>query len=159
MAAKSGFIQARFSVVLLRSAALAIALIVQVSPARAESIALVCETTSTLPECNAAYSNVPCSTSPPSVVLNVDFALGRVGFTDRRTSVTWMATGAKVSDVVVDWDKFAPWPKNPALKSRFSGSLNRLTGEVDFDYRYDQGNGSWSPSGFQGKCRRATQKF
>jgi len=129
-------------------------------PVGAESIALVCETTSDLPECDARLVVPPCLAGPRSVVLNVDFALGRVEFSDTRMSVVWIATGAKVSETVMEWDKFAPWPKNPALESRFSGTLNRLTGDVAFDFRYDQGPGrTWSPRGFAGKCRRATQKF
>jgi hypothetical protein len=166
MAPLSRFLQARFSAALLRSLALALGSLVLLAGianstrAYAESVALVCESTSTYPECNTFHSNTPCYGGLRSVVLNVDFALGRVEFTDPRTSVTWMATGAKVSDTVVDWDKLAPWPKNPALQSRFYGSLNRLTGEVEFTYSYDQGPGStWAPSGFPGKCRRATKKF
>lgn len=166
MTPNSGLFQAGFFNALLRSLALApsslilLAGIANSTRAYAESVALVCESTSPSPECNTFRSNTPCYAGLRSVVLNVDFALGRVEFTDPRTSVTWMATGAKVSDIVVDWDTLAPWPKNPVLQSRFYGSLNRLTGEVQFTYSYDQGPGStWAPSGFPGKCRRATQKF
>ena len=135
-------------------------LIALASPARAETIALVCETSSLFPECDASFSNGRCLNGPRSLVLKVDFGAGRVEFADQRNSVNWVATGAKVSDDSVEWDQRAPWPKNPALQSRWSGTLNRLTGEVDIDYRYDGGPGStWHPRGLTGKCRRATQKF
>jgi hypothetical protein len=42
MAQKSGFFQANFSAALLRSAALAVALLVHASPARAEPVTLTC---------------------------------------------------------------------------------------------------------------------
>ena len=135
-------------------------LIALASPASAETIALACEASSPLQECDAGYSNAPCLGGPRSLVLKVDFGAGRVEFADQRNSVNWVATGARVSDDTVEWDQTAPWPKNPALQSRFSGTLNRLTGEVSIDYRYDGGPGlTWQPSGLSGKCRRATQKF
>lgn len=133
-------------------------LIALASPARAETIALICETSSSAQECEERSSE-RCLNGPRSLVLRVDFGAGRVEFADQRNSVNWVATGAKVSDDTVEWDQRAPWPKNPALQSRWSGTLNRLTGEANIDYSYPAGQGYTWRRGFLGKCRRATQKF
>ena len=66
-------------------------LIALASPARAETIALICETSSSAQECDEPHSNERCLNGPRSLVLRVDFGAGRVDFADQRNSVNWVA--------------------------------------------------------------------
>lgn len=153
MAPNSIFFQARFSTTLLRSAVLAIALFVQASPTRAETLSLVCE-----------------GDTGGSEEFLIDF--------DQKTvqrlpvsSCTWDFDGrelvvpgcyppghAAISERSISWETIKKTVSGTGVigTNSISGSFNRVTGSVYLEEFGPSGN-SWGA--FRGKCRRATQKF
>ena len=137
MASKFRFFQASFSATLLKSAALAVALLVQASPARAEVVTLICQNN---------YDNKAGSQGPSSFTLRINYDQKLVELLNPSGSV-WFSEAARITESDVRWDS-----NEGAL---FMGSLNRLSGE---------GVASFMQKGgrlrvMSGPCRRATQKF
>jgi len=138
MAPKSRFFHASISAALLRSVALAIALIVQASPARAETATLVCQ-----------QESAPHNTeSGGSFTLRVDYDRKIVDFL-RSDGVVSYSAAATITEGDVQWE-------TDLTKARaFMGKLNRLSGQGNATY--------WDDRQFMhqmsGPCRRATQKF
>ena len=153
MIPKSRFFQARFSTALPRSAVLAIALFVQASPARAETLALVCESdTGGSEEFLIDFDQKTVQRLPVSsctwdfdgreLVVPGCYPPGRAEVTER--SIAWETIKKTVSGTGV------------IGTNTISGSFNRVTGSVYLEEFGPSGN-SWGA--FRGKCRRATQKF
>lgn len=119
MVPKSRFFQGNFSATLLRSVALAIALIVTASPARAEVVTLVCQ-----PE------------SGDSFTLRVDYDRKTVEYLSPNGSSGGPAA-ATITEGNVTWDR--RFEREEVLQGywghyRFEGSLNRLSGQGNFTY-------------------------
>jgi hypothetical protein len=138
MAPRSGFFQASFSATLLRSAAIAIALNVQASPAHAEAITLVCQNHGPTP-------------GGGTFTLRVDYdrknvALLRSDGTVRYSAAATITQGNVTWKAVLGNEKF------------FDGSLNRISGQgvANFPVPFA---GQIMMGGMSGPCRRATQKF
>lgn len=137
MAPKSGLFQASFSAALLRSAALAIVLIVQAPLARAEVVTLVCK--------NESGS----LGTADSFMLRVDYDRKTIDML-RSDGTAQYSAAATITEGVVEWG-------NRKDYGIFRGELNRLSGQgfVAFPVKgMSTGEGSMS-----GPCRRATQKF
>jgi hypothetical protein len=139
MAPRSGFFQASFSAALLWSAALAAALIVQASAARAETVTLVCQNDGPAP-------------GGGSFTLRVDYDQKIVALL-RPDGVAQYSAAATITEGEVRWDA--------ALVGDgkfFQGSLNRLTGKglANFPLPFA---GQIMMGGMSGPCRQATQKF
>ena len=138
MSSKSKFSQASFSAHLLRSAVIAIALLVQVSPARAEVVKLVCQIE-----------------SGGSFTLQVDYDRKTVAML-RPDGTAYFSAAAQITEDQVYWEVVVP--DMDGIK--FQGSLNRLTGQGGVMYPIT--NPNWATAMSQnmyGPCRRATQKF
>lgn len=140
MTPKFRFYQASFSTALLRSAALAVALIVQASPARAEVVTLVCQ-----------QEPGPHNTeSGGSFTLRADYDRKIVDFL-RSDGTAYRSAAATITEGAVSWDSSG----REIGPLSFMGSLNRLSGQGNATY--------WDDRGFMkqmsGLCRRATQKF
>jgi hypothetical protein len=151
MALKSKFFQASFSTTVLRSAALAIALLIQTSPARAETLALTCEST-------AEGSGTQFYRSP--VKFQVDLDQRIIRFLDSGGSTIASTTdvlsnsrthSVRITDSSIKW-LLADSEGFPY----FAGLIDRDSGNTEV---------SWVSKSrafsnvFQGRCRRATQKF
>lgn len=141
MAPVSGFFQANFSTVLLRSAALAIALIAP-GLAQAAPLVLSCEssTDSTAKQFRIDFDNKTVQE------INVTLEKNPSGHAEiTESSIRWR-TVQKLGDAaggLQDWDVV--------------GSIDRLAGSI----RWELSNPR-NPHQFQlvtGKCRQATQKF
>ena len=144
MALLSRFFQARFSTALLRSAALAIVLLVQTSPVRAEVVTLVCQ-----------------SESGNSMTIRVDYDRKIVDLLRSDGSMQHSAP-ATITEGAVEWNAAVPSTGEPfdAADPRFMGALNRLTGQGNVwiaRERSRSNEGPWIT--VIGPCRRATQKF
>ena len=137
MSSKSKFIQAGFSAPLLRSAVIAIALLVQVSPARAEVVKLVCQ-----------------AESGGSFTLQVNYDRKTVAML-RADGSAYFSAAAQITEDQVYWEVVVP----DMDEIKFYGGLNRLTGQggVTFPVKYP-GQTARSESMY-GPCRRAMQKF
>ena len=146
MAPKSGFFQAGFSATLLRCAALAIALFVPASPARAEVVTLVCQ-----PQ------------SGDSFTLRIDYDRKTVDLLVPDGRSYFAPAAATITEGSVTWDR--RFEREEVLKGymghyRFAGSLNRLSGEGKFTFwRNTEGREEAIINSNSGLCRRATQKF
>ena len=135
MMPKFRFFQSSFSATLLKSAALAVALLVQASPARAEVVTLICQHNAG-PGHNISFT------------LRINYGQKVVEFLSPSGTV-WFSAVASITDSDLRW--------NYQKRGHFTGSLNRLSGEGVVEYPADGNN----PSTDQlfGPCRRATQKF
>jgi hypothetical protein len=133
MAPVSGFFQTSFSSAPLRSAALAISLLVLASPARAEVVSLVCQ-----------------SESGSSMTIQIDYGRMIVVFVEDGTIYDGgpAAVAATITENHVRWSS-----------DGFGGVLNRLSGQAGVNYRLTYHNGGSVRKSFSGPCRRATQKF
>ena len=132
------FIRAEFSAAVLRSAALAIAILVQASPARAEAITLVCQNEGPTP-------------GGGSYTLQVDYDRKIVALLGSDGAVRYSAA-ATITQSNVTWKTVLENGKF------FDGSLNRLSGQgvANFPVPFA---GQIMMGGMSGPCRRATQKF
>lgn len=140
MVPKSRFFQENFSATLLRSVALAIALIVTASPARAEVVTLVCQ--------NQLEGG-------GSFTLQVDYDRMIVNLLSSDGTII-VSAEAKISasDVKWYWDN-SKWDYSSPKAQGFTGGLNRLSGEGGMTY-YERQTVFHN---MVGPCRRATQKF
>ena len=134
MISKSSLFQARYSSTLLCSAMLAIALIMQASPAHSETIDLACASTDV--------------GSNRSFRIQID--------TDRRMVTEFWSNGTTYQYPVTISDQFIRYTQ-PKDISRSSGTtiIDRMAGTLVFTPVYDLGEGHSSYFA----CRRATQKF
>lgn len=130
MALESRLFQASFSATLLWSTAIATALLVLASPARAEAVTLVCQNES-------KYGG--------SITLRVDYDQ-KIAYRLQDNGNVWWSAAAMITEGDVTWDGI-----------QFSGSLNRLSGQ--FTMREKRSTQSSLDPYFFGPCRRATQKF
>jgi len=139
MAPVSRLFQTSFSTALLRSAALAIALLVQVSPARAEVVTLVCQ-----------------HETGVSVTIRVDYDRNIVDLLKSDGTASF-SSAAQITEGAVKWDVLV----NNANGQHFFGTLNRFTGQLSsMSYPVDDVKpGFYYSRGMSGLCRRATQKF
>ena len=147
MSSNFRFFQASFSATLLKSAALAIALLVQASPARAEVVTLVCQQ-SEANQAQLAWGS--------SFTLRINYDQKIVYLLGPDGSV-WFSAAATITESDVRWGNWALDNRDDATGNPlgFLGSLNRLSGE---------GVASFMQKGgrlrvMSGPCRRATQKF
>jgi hypothetical protein len=122
--------------------ALAMALTVQISPARAEAVTLICENTS-----GTNYW--------PSFTLKVDY--------DRKTvellvpdGRVFLSSEATVTQSNVSWtEDSSRWDSSSQKPQGFAGGVNRLSGQGFVRYIERQ----VVVYSMSGPCRRATQKF
>jgi hypothetical protein len=135
MVSISGFFQAKFSATLLRGAAIAIALLVPVSPARGETIDLTCASTE----------------SSSNVRIQVD--------TEQRTVLETWATGTAQFRTTLISDQFIKFSDRNVQDSHdvFSeGALDRIAGTLSINSTNSKGfifsSNHWT-------CRRATKIF
>jgi hypothetical protein len=139
MASKSGFFQADFSAALLRGAAIAIALVVSVFPAHAETVTLVCQDEET----------------NESFVLRVDYGQKIVDYL-YSDGTTRASAPARIMANDIWWEVRHEGRNETAFK----GGLDRLSGRgwvIEYDTpRLAAVNMGRRKSG---PCRRATQKF
>ena len=144
MAPKHRLFQARFSATLLRSAALAISLLVPASPTRAEVVTLICQN---------EFSGLGKWGS--SFTLRIDYDRKIVDFllSDGTVALTSVATISE-SDVRWYWDN-SKWDYESDKAQGFMGGLNRLSGEGWAYFATRQ----VAQHNMSGPCRRATQKF
>ena len=139
MVQKSGFFQARLSAAVLRSAALAIALLVQASPSRAEPVTL---------SCRSDISEI--------WTLRINY---KTGLVERLASSgkVYYAAAATISPNAIVWsiEFLDDDGTNPPATARWKGNIDRLsgTGWIQF-YRLPFFDGPVSVT-----CRQATQKF
>ena len=137
--------QARFFTTLLPGTALAVALLAQVSPARAEVVTLVCQDTNT----------------SDSMTIRVDYDRKIVDFLQSDGAVVYSAA-ARITEGAVEWYAALRSTGQPhdAANPFFGGSLNRLSGQglVQIPHNGRRSNESVT-IGVSGPCRRATQKF
>ncbi len=138
MAPESRLFQANFSAALLRSAALAIALLVPASPARAEVVTLVCQQESV-----GAFTE-----SGGSFTLRVDYDRKIVDLL-RSDGTVRLSAAAMITVGDVQWET------DLTKAHAFMGILNRISGQGSATY-WDDRNLMHQMSG---PCRRATQKF
>lgn len=147
MAPKSGFKQAGFSATLLRGAALAIALIVSASPARAEPVTLSCRT----------------DAGPGIWTFRIDYATGRIEeLAASGKAYDGRVATATISPNAIRWSIDQPSSYLTADNVRhqsiehWGGHIDRLSGT------------GWVQSYYQKlyhsvpvniTCRQATQKF
>lgn len=144
MAAKSGFKQASVPAILLRGAALAIALIVSASPTlAAEPVTLTCRT----------------DAGSETQTLRINYATGLVEqlapsgkpYTNR------IAPNARISENAIVWSvKLMDTGLQTPVPMIWEGTIDRLsgTGWTQFSREPD-----WHPSRVSITCRQATQKF
>jgi hypothetical protein len=139
MAPKSRLFQASFPATLLQSAALAIALLVPASPARAEVVTLVCQHETGI-----------------SVTIRVDYDRNIVDLLKSDGTASF-SSAAQITEGAVKWEVLV----NNANGQHFFGTLNRLTGQLsNMSYPVDDVKpGFYYSRGMSGLCRRATQKF
>lgn len=139
MVPKFRFFQAGFSATLLWCAALAIALLVPASPARAEVVTLVCQHESSI-----------------SVTIRVDYDRKIVDLLQSDGTARF-SSAAQITEGTVEWDVLV----NNANGQHFFGTLNRFTGQLsNMSYPVDDVKaGHFYSRGMSGQCRRATQKF
>jgi hypothetical protein len=144
MAPESGFKHASVPATLLRGAALAIALIVLASPARAETVTLVCQQ-------EASPGN---TVSGGSFTLRVDYDRKTVDLL-RSDGTAYFTAAATITAGDVKW---GDW--NKVLKGHliFRGELNRLSGQGWAEFPVEYGT-TTKREVMSGPCRRATQKF
>lgn len=137
-----------FSSTAARSAALAISFLFWASPTRAESITLICETTSEI---------TPSSNNDSwTLTLRVDYHREVVELLNPDGTVK-MSGAATVTESNVTWsgDNTMVPGYDTRAKTHFDGMLNRLTGHVVVGtLNYFDGHRQYG-----GPCRRATQKF
>lgn len=136
------FFQAGFSATLLRGAAIAIALIVTASPARAEVVTLICQQEQ-LPD-NTLWGD--------SFTLRIDYDRKIVDWLSS-SGTTLLSATATVTEAEVQWGDLAEIYKGDKY---FKGSVNRLSGQGQMGYKY---SGAAFSHQMSGPCRRATQKF
>jgi hypothetical protein len=132
MTPKSRFFQASFA------AALAIALIVPASPARAEVITLVCTNE---------------SSGGGSFTLRVDYDRNIVDMPNSADMPNSIGTAYYSAAATITKDDVT-WDIN--TDRIFRGSLNRLSGQGTVSFAKNDGSRTL---GLSGPCRRATQKF
>jgi len=148
MVKKSIFFQASFPTLLLRSAALAIALLVLASPARSETLDLACANT---------------HESGGTIRLQID--TGRRNFTAVADSANWPVVITRPSgdsryNITTISDQFIKFTDKTAgsyeerTGNYGEGTLDRIAGSLHFE---DFRPGLTIPSDWV--CRRATKKF
>jgi len=142
MASKFRFFQANFSATLLRSAAIAIALLVQAAPARAQVVTLICQN-----------NNAGSSKEFNSFTLRINYDQKVVELLSPSGTV-WFSEAARITESEVQW--FRVDSSGFILEGGFSGTLNRLSGEGSTGFPSQSGAFRIQMSG---PCRRATQKF
>jgi hypothetical protein len=138
MTLKSRLFQANFS-----TAALAIALLVQASPACAEVVTLVCQNESGSSNWRSSFT----------LRVNYDRKIVDLLQSDGGVLLSSAATITE-SDVKWFWDN-SKWDYNSDKAQGFMGALNRLSGEAEVTFSVRQ----VIPYHLSGPCRRATQKF
>ena len=136
MTAESEFFRADFFSIFLRSAVLALALLAPASPARAESLNLLCEyekggSNEFLIDLDQKTMKIAASSKPAD----------RGEVTDRYFK--WTGTGTRTDGA------------GGVHNSRFEFSIDRLNGQINVT----EDNDKFGHSYLSGKCRRATQKF
>lgn len=150
MKPESRSIRTRVSAVLLRSAALAFVLIAQTSPAHAETLTLACEST-------AEGSGSALYKSPVKFRIDLDnrtidllTPAGSVITSTKSRSMNALAPVVQISDSVIAWNL------SNSIGIIFKGSIDRETGNTDITWFGPRVIDAYL---FQGRCRRATQKF
>ena len=144
MALKSRFFQANFFAAILRSATLAIVLLMSASPASAEVVTLICQN----------------ETGGNTFTLRVDYDRKIVDMPNSADMSEPVGTAlfsapATITESDVSW--------NLVMENmngyKFMGGISRLSGIgfVLFPTKYS--NNAMGENHFAGPCRRATQKF
>jgi hypothetical protein len=144
MALKPRLFRANFPAALLRSTALAVAFLVQVSPARSEVLDLYCKN----------ESNEPAMT----LLIDTD---ARTVTTTRYGNTSTVNPNAFASHKVIVSREFIKWytPTDCGIgfnPCREEGVLDRIGGTVSVTATDKFGDRA---GGYAGSCRRATQKF
>lgn len=142
-----------FSATLLRSAAVAIALIAQASPAGAETLTLACESTaegsgSTLYKASLKFQ-VDLGQRIVNLLTPTDGVMAST--TDRRFNA--VAPSVQITDSAIVWRL-----SNGAGEFIFRGVIDRTSGTAEAMW-FEARAGRMDVHSFQGRCRRATQKF
>jgi hypothetical protein len=119
----------------MRGAILAIFLFLPFSPARAETVVLVCQ-----------------NTAGGSFTLRVDYDQKTVSLL-YRGGATYVSAPADITEAQVSWD--ARMEKYAGLK--FSGRVNRLSSEASMNFPSDIGGGQLITGVMSGPCRPAAQ--
>lgn len=122
--------------------ALAIAIVVLAAPARAEVVTLLCQNTNT-----QSYTG-------DSSTLRVDYERKIVELLRSDGTATYSAA-ATITEGAVDWKAVLNKPSGAI----FSGSLNRISGQVWGRHPVVAADGRVLDNILSGPCRRATQKF
>ncbi len=144
MASKSRFFKANSSVMLLQSAALAVALLVQASPARAEVVTLICQNN---------YQSTKNNQGPSSFTLRINYNQKVVEFLKPDGTVWFSEAATTITESAVQW----PSDRRQRVGTIFfTGELNRLSGEGSVNFA-ETGDSFFTS--VEGPCRRATQKF
>lgn len=148
MAPKSRFFHASFSATLLRSGALAIALLVQASPARSETLDLACANTHE----SGGTIRLQIDTERRNFTAVADFANWPVVITrpsgDSRYNIT------TISDQFIKFTDKRAGSYEERTGNYREGTLDRIAGTLHLE---DFRPGLTIPSDWA--CRRATQKF
>ena len=128
------------------SAALAIALIVFASSARAEVVTLVCQSEA------SQEDSIRQGAWGSSFTLRINYDQNIVDLLGPSGAV-WFSAAAKITESDVRWNT---WPNySTTAGPGFIGSLNRLSGQGSAAFRVE----GQEYRSMSGPCRRATQKF
>jgi len=121
---------------------LALALVALASPARAEVVTLLCQNTNT-----QSYTG-------DSSTLRIDYDRKIVELL-RSDGTAVYSAGATITEGAVEWNAVLAKPSG----SIFSGSLNRVSGQLWGHHPVVAADGRVLDNILSGPCRRATQKF
>jgi hypothetical protein len=136
----------------LRIAVLAAALIAQASPVHAETLMLACESTAE-GSGGTPYKSVKFQIDLEQRVVNLLTPTDGVmaSTTDRRFNA--VAPSVQITDSAIVWRL-----SNGAGEFIFRGTIDRTAGSVEAMW-FEPRAGTMSVHSYQGRCRRATQKF
>ena len=150
MAPEFSFSRPSFSATLLWSAALAVALVLPVSLAHAETLTLICESTA---ESYVPYKSVKFRIDLDNrIVVLLTPADGVLASTTERRYDA-VPPRVDISDSAIAWKL-----SNSIGEFIFRGSIERETGDAETMWFGPQ-TGGMGINGFGGRCRRTTQKF
>jgi hypothetical protein len=121
---------------------LALAFVALSSPARAQVVTLLCQNTN------------PQSYTGDSSTLRVDYGRKTVELL-RSDGTAAYSAGATITEGAVEWTAVLDKPRGGI----FSGSLNRLSGQLSGQHTFVAADGRILDNILSGPCRRATQKF
>lgn len=150
MAAESGFFQAGFSATLLRTATIAAVLIVQTSPASAETLTLACESTAEGSGSAIYKSPVKFRIDLDNRIIDLLTPAGGVITSTTNRNMNALTPVVQITDSAIAWNL------SNSIGIIFKGSIDRDTGNTDVTWFGPRVIDAYL---FQGRCRRATPKF